>query len=100
MLSDEQIYECERIASIRHQRHKHSIRGQQITPADDLQWHFARAIEAEVRKQDDALIQQMLDALEYSSPNTNATYAWKDDCWALKRSEAINAARARLGEKT
>ncbi len=64
MLSDEQIYECERIASIRHQRHKHSIRGQQITPADDLQWHFARAIEAEVRKQDDALIQQMLEALE------------------------------------
>lgn len=44
-LTEDEIYECERIAAIRHQRHKHSIRGQQITPADDLQWHFARAIE-------------------------------------------------------
>lgn len=44
-LTDEEIYECERIAAIRHHRHKNSIRGQQITPADDPQWHFARAIE-------------------------------------------------------
>lgn len=44
-LTIEEIYECERIAAIRHHRHKTSIRGQQITPADDLQWHFARAIE-------------------------------------------------------
>jgi len=43
-LTDEEIYECERIAAIRYHRHKNSIRGQQITPADDPQWHFARAI--------------------------------------------------------
>ena len=43
-LTDEEIYECERIAAIRHHRHKTSIRGQQLTPADDPQWHFARAI--------------------------------------------------------
>ena len=43
-LTYEEIYECERLAAIRHQRHKHSIRGQQITPADDLNWHFARAV--------------------------------------------------------
>ena len=44
-LTTEEIYECERIAAIRHHRHKNSIRGQQLTPADDPQWHFARAIE-------------------------------------------------------
>lgn len=44
-LTEDEIYECERVATIRHQQHKHSIRGQQITPADLLQWHFARAIE-------------------------------------------------------
>ena len=43
-LTDEEIYECERLAAIRYQQHKHSIRGQQITPADDPQWHFARAV--------------------------------------------------------
>jgi len=49
-----------------------------------------------VRKQDNALIQQMLEALEYSPPNTNVAYAWQDEQWALKRSEAITAGRARL----
>ena len=43
-LTIEEIYECERIAAIRHHRHKSSIRGQQLTPADDPQWHFANAI--------------------------------------------------------
>lgn len=43
-LTTEEIYECERIAAIRHHRHKNSIRGQQLTPADDPQWHFANAI--------------------------------------------------------
>ena len=43
-LTIEEIYECERIAAIRYHRHKSSIRGQQITPADDPQWHFANAI--------------------------------------------------------
>ncbi len=43
-LTSEEIYECERIAAIRHHRHKSSIRGQQITPADDPQWHFTCAL--------------------------------------------------------
>ena len=47
-------------------------------------------------KQDEALIRQMLEALEYSSPDTNVAYAWQDERWALKRPEAIIAGRARL----
>lgn len=50
--------------------------------------NFARAIEVEVRKQDDALIQQMLEALETAGIYPPSTQA------------AIAAARARLGEKT
>ena len=87
MLSDEKIYECERIASIRHRKHTNSIRGQQLTSADDPQWHFARAIESEVRKQDDALILQLVEALEYHRDQTrpiDRTY------------QAITAGRARL----
>ena len=60
---------------------------------------FARAIEAEVRKQDDALIQQMLEALNTcdESDGYNGPYQFHDD----KAVEAaITAARARLGEKT
>lgn len=60
---------------------------------------FACAIEAEVRKQDDALIRQMLDALETcdSADGYNGPYQFHDD----KAVEAaITAARARLGEKT
>jgi hypothetical protein len=49
-LTDEEIWEAERIATIRHQRHKYSIRGQQITPADNPQWHHARAIEAKLKE--------------------------------------------------
>lgn len=45
-LTEEEIDEAQRLAHIRHQKHKFSIRGQQITPADDPQWHYARAIEA------------------------------------------------------
>ena len=59
-----------------------------------------RAVEALVRKDYDALILQLVEALEYSPPNTNVACAWQDERWALKRSEAIAAARARLGEKT
>jgi len=44
-LTDEEIYEAERIACIKHDRHMHSTRGQQLTPADEQSWHFARAIE-------------------------------------------------------
>jgi len=49
-LTDEEIDECERLATIRHQRHKYSVRGQIITPADGLEWHFAQAIEAKLKE--------------------------------------------------
>ena len=51
---------------------------------------FARAIEAEVRKQDEALIRQMLEALEKVDQVMPFPVA----------RQAITAARARLGEKT
>ena len=50
---------------------------------------FARAIEAEVRKQDDALILQMLEALEKVDQAMPFPVA----------RQAITAARARLGGK-
>ncbi len=49
-LTDEEIDECERLATIRHQRHKYSVRGQIITPADGLEWHFAGAIAAKLKE--------------------------------------------------
>ena len=52
--------------------------------------NFARAIEAEVRKQDTELIRQMLEALEKVDQAMPFPVA----------SQAITAARARLGEKT
>ena len=61
-------------------------------------FEFARAIEAEVRKQDEALIRQMLEALEYVRNTPEAEY---DSKAALSKAQAaITAARARLGEKT
>ena len=62
-------------------------------------FEFARAIEAEVRKQDDALIRQMLEALNTcdESYGYNGPYQFHDD-EAVEA--AITAARARLGEKT
>ena len=51
-------------------------------------FEFARAIEAEVRKQDEALIRQMLEALETAGVYPPSAQA------------AITTARARLGEKT
>ena len=45
-LTDEQIIECDKIAGLNHKRHHWSIKSQQMTPADDFWWHFARAIEA------------------------------------------------------
>ena len=60
--------------------------------------NFARAIEAEVRKQDEALIRQMLEVLEYVRNTPEAEY---DSKAALSKAQAaITAARARLGEKT
>ena len=60
---------------------------------------FASAIEAEVRKQDTELIQQMLDALENASQHTDRAFAWKDGKWQNQRTAAITAARARLEGK-
>ena len=57
--------------------------------------NFARAIEAEVRKQDEALIGQMLEVLEYVRNTPEAEY---DSKAALSKAQAaITAARARLG---
>ena len=51
--------------------------------------NFARAIEAAVRKQDEALIRQMLEALEKTDQAMPFPVARQE----------ITAARARLGEK-
>ena len=48
-----------------------------------------KEIESEVRKQDEALIRQMLDALEYHTDQTRPIE---------RTTDAITAARARLGE--
>lgn len=49
---------------------------------------FGYAVEAEVRKQDDALIQQLVEALEYHRAQTRPIEL---------ADEAITAGRARLG---
>ena len=59
---------------------------------------FASVIEAAVRKQDDALIRQLVEALGQSSPNTDASYAWQSESWVSKRAAAIAAGRSRLKE--
>ena len=61
--------------------------------------NFARAIEAEVRKQDEALIRQMLEALNTcdESCGYNGLCQFFDE---ESVESAITAARARLGEKT
>ena len=84
-----------------------------LTRGDKLA--FARAIEAEVRKQDDALILQLVEALERakkhhfttSLPLVIENYGSKIKCanegsivWRGLAPAAITAARARLGEKT
>lgn len=77
-------------------------------PAAPLQYEydhcihdFARAIEAEVHKQDTELIRQMLEALDDGSEHTAQCitnyYIRPCDC---KKVTTITAARARLGEKT
>ena len=53
---------------------------------------FARAVEAEVRKQDDALILQLVEALE----NSHATLWEEDDDPARPVHAAIIAGRARI----
>ena len=54
---------------------------------------------AEVRKQDDELIQQLVEALEESAPHTDRKYRWKPEDWMRQRAEAITAGRARLEGK-
>ena len=56
---------------------------------------FARAVESEVRKSDEALIRQLVEALE----NSNATLWEEDDDPSRPAHAAITAARARLGDK-
>ena len=77
MLSNEQI-EAARIAVF--QEH-----GSDLIPA--VATSMARAIEAEVRKQDTALIRQLVDALEYHVEQTRPI---------SRTEEAIAAGRARL----
>ena len=62
--------------------------------------HFARAIEAEVRKQDEALIRQLVEAMEgVKALNMGGELAlWTAEFDRLL--SAITAARARLGKKT
>ena len=64
-----------------------------------LQVFVAHAIATEVRKSDEALILQLVDALENSSPHTDRSFAWKDGKWQNQRTAAITAARARLESK-
>lgn len=52
-----------------------------------------------LRKQDDALIRQLVEALEASSPHTGREYRWKPEDWAKRRIIAITAGRARLEGK-
>lgn len=56
---------------------------------------FARAVEAKVRKQDDALILQLVEALE----NSHAALWEEDDDPARPVHAAISAGRARLEGK-
>lgn len=97
-LSDEKIAEIGEACGL----------GCKIADADypcDMLWfdgnptHFARAIEAEVRKRDDALILQLVEALEESAPHTDRKYRWKPEDWMRQRAEAITAGRARLEGK-
>ena len=60
---------------------------------------FARAVESEVRKQDEALIEQMQDALQEALELLDLLSPLEGDTTRKVR-KAITAARARLGEKT
>lgn len=61
---------------------------------------FTRAIEAEVRKDDEALIRQLVEALEQSQPYVESCANGKRvQGWGAqldRAQDAINAARARL----
>jgi hypothetical protein len=49
-LTDEEMIESEQQAGIRYRRHRGSIRGQQLSPADEFSWHYAKAIEAKLKE--------------------------------------------------
>lgn len=50
MLRDAEIDECDEAARTSFRQYKSKVRGQQITPQDGFEWHFARAIESAVRR--------------------------------------------------
>lgn len=62
---------------------------------------YARAIEAEVRKQDEALIRQMLGALEQALPELRgmALFSQTAESLAEAHDKSITAARLRLEGK-
>lgn len=75
-------------------------------PTDSLQceydrciYDFASAIEAEVRKQDDDLILQLVEALDDLTEAGEEAWGEKRPCVRIGK-EAIAAGRARLGEET
>ena len=49
-LTEEDEEQCRMKATATYYRHKSSFRGQQISPADNLEWHFVRAIEAKLKE--------------------------------------------------
>lgn len=78
-LSDKQLHDCFQ------QRNRDKVKERRL---------IAQAIEAEVSKQDEVLIRQLVDALENSSD-----LVFKDTTKADARDLAITAARARLEGK-
>ena len=65
-LTDEQIEQCRINAKASWNRHRFSIRGQQITPADDYEWHLIYWIESTVRQQDAELVRELVEALKHA----------------------------------
>ena len=49
-LTDEDEQQCRIKAGAAYVRHKNSIRGQMISPADEYEWHLIRAIEAKLKE--------------------------------------------------
>jgi len=49
-LTDEEIDEVQEVAYRSFRRHEMSARGQLIMPADSVDWHFARAVEAKLKE--------------------------------------------------
>jgi hypothetical protein len=79
-LTDEEIEECREAGNRSYRRHSGSISGQQITPQDSPDWHFARAIEAavlaHVTTQQSRSITAMVKWLEANQPDVFARGLW------------------------